>query len=389
MRRLRGHNGMIKALGAELVMIKILVVEDAHSLRTDIVEMLEYEGYAVASAENGKVALDLAQTFRPDVIVSDIMMPVMDGLKLLAALRADGATATIPLIFLTARTDRVDMRQGMELGADDFVTKPFHAVELLATVQTQVKKKQQRDQEAEARMDGLRDSIILALPHELRTPLNAILGFSELMMLDADALGTAKVLEMSAHIHTAGKRLLALIENYLLYANIELLLADPHRQQNTRSASTEKPVAALVESATRKAEKFNRADGLAIDLQPVTRLAVSETYLCKLVDELVDNAFKFSPKGSIVHLQGRMSEAGYIVRVIDQGNGITPEQVAQIGAYMQFDRRIHEQQGSGLGLVIAQRLCDLIGAGLSIESSVGQGTTISVALPVAQPAVSA
>ena len=121
-------------------MKKILVVEDAQSLRKDIVEMLGFEGFEAIGAENGLVGVDRARQVLPDLIICDIMMPGLDGYGVLEELRKDTLTSTIPFIFLTARTDRVDVRQGMELGADDFLTKPFHAAELLATVRTRLKK---------------------------------------------------------------------------------------------------------------------------------------------------------------------------------------------------------------------------------------------------------
>src|SRR5690348_3314554 len=136
-------------------MKKILVVEDAQSLRKDILEMLGFEGFHAIGAENGLIGVQRAREFLPDLVICDIMMPEMDGYGVLEELRKDATTATIPFIFLTARTDRTDMRQGMELGADDFLTKPFHAVELLATVRTRLRKREILNQIAERRMEDL------------------------------------------------------------------------------------------------------------------------------------------------------------------------------------------------------------------------------------------
>ncbi|MDZ4768996.1 MAG: response regulator [Chloroflexota bacterium] len=363
-------------------MKRILVVEDALTLRKDIVEMLEFEGFEVDSAENGKVGLERVYASRPDLIISDIMMPIMDGMRLLETLRGDSATASIPLIFLTARTDRLDIRQGMELGADDFVTKPFHAAELLATVQTQIRKQQQRAEEIERRMEDLRGNIILALPHELRTPLNAILGFSELMMSDAMTLSADRVRDMAKHIHNAGKRLYALVDNYLLYAQLELLLTDPRRVAEARLEFALHPELTIAASAYGCAAHYVRAERLQLDLQPLAQLAISEIYLKKLVDELIDNAFKFSPKDSVVAVRASAQDNFYEIQINDQGVGIGAEQAMQIGAYMQFSRRLQEQQGSGLGLIIARRLCDVYGGHMMIESDPGAGTTITVTLPM-------
>lgn len=362
-------------------MKRILVVEDAHTLRKDIVEMLQFEGFEVDSAENGKDGLDLARTFKPDLIISDIMMPVMDGMRLLEEIRGDKEIATIPLIFLTARTDRVDMRQGMELGADDFVTKPFHAAELLATVHTQLKKQHVREQEAERRLEDLRGNIIIALPHELRTPLNAVLGFSELLQLDAETLSPERISDMAQHIHKAGKRIYALIDSYLLYAHLELMLTDPRRVAEARESTTVHPDRLIMISAQEMAEQHQRGDLVTVDLEPIDELAINDVFLKKMTDELIDNAFKFSPVDSPVSVTGRNTDPFYVITVEDKGFGMSADQITQIGAYMQFSRRILEQQGTGLGLVIVRRICDLHGGEFEIESEPGVITRVTLRLP--------
>lgn len=111
---------------------KILVVEDEQSLRKDIIEMLNYEGFEVIGAENGRVGIEQAREHLPDLIICDIMMPEVDGYAVLDELRKETRTAAIPFIFLTARTDKMDRRLGMEQGADDYLTKPFGTGELMA-----------------------------------------------------------------------------------------------------------------------------------------------------------------------------------------------------------------------------------------------------------------
>lgn len=113
----------------------ILVIEDERQVRNNIQQILELSDYRVLAAENGRVGLQLAKTALSDLIICDVMMPEMDGYEVVAALRKNNATATIPFIFLTAKVDRTDLRQGMESGADDYLTKPFTAEELLKAVE--------------------------------------------------------------------------------------------------------------------------------------------------------------------------------------------------------------------------------------------------------------
>lgn len=122
--------------------MKILLIEDNQEIRENIAEILELDGFEVLTAENGKEGLDLAQDELPDLIVCDIMMPVMDGYTVLYFLSKDSKTSDIPFIFLTAKAERFDFRKGMEMGADDYITKPFEDVELINAIRSRLRKKE-------------------------------------------------------------------------------------------------------------------------------------------------------------------------------------------------------------------------------------------------------
>jgi CRP-like cAMP-binding protein/ActR/RegA family two-component response regulator len=121
---------------------KVLIIEDNTDIRENIVEILELAGYAVFDADNGKVGVDLAMKNIPDIILCDIMMPELDGYGVLYMLNKHPETAAIPFIFLTAKAERVDLRKGMEMGADDYLTKPFDDMELLNAIESRLKKKE-------------------------------------------------------------------------------------------------------------------------------------------------------------------------------------------------------------------------------------------------------
>lgn len=363
-------------------MKKILVVEDAPSLRKDILEMLGFEGFEAIGAENGVIGVQRAIEHIPDLVICDIMMPEMDGYGVLEELRKDPRTATIPFIFLTARTERVDMRQGMELGADDFLTKPFHAAELLATVRTRLRKREVINQLAERRLEDLRENIMMALPHELRTPLNVILGFSDLLMTDSQLMDAVRIAEMSRHINTSALRLYRLIENFLVYTHTEMLLTDKQHLEALQNNYAVYPKSSIEHSAIQKAQQSERASDLELTVRDVEAVGIGEDYLRKIVEELVDNAFKFSTAGTPVYIDGDIEDDTYILSVSNQGRGMTPEQIALVGAYMQFERRIHEQQGAGLGLIICKRLAEMHGGELAIESIPESETTVWVKLPL-------
>jgi CRP-like cAMP-binding protein len=141
---------------------KILLIEDNKDMRENTAEILELSEYKVLTAKNGKEGIELAQKNKPDLIICDIMMPVLDGYGVLHMLSKNTETASIPFIFLTAKAERSDLRKGMEMGADDYVTKPFDDIELLNAVESRLKKADAMKKEFSKNMDGLNEFITSA-----------------------------------------------------------------------------------------------------------------------------------------------------------------------------------------------------------------------------------
>jgi CheY-like chemotaxis protein len=278
-------------------MKKILVIDDEEWLREMVHLALNQRGYEVVEAENGAVGLKVAQRELPDLVLCDVNMDQGDGYSTLSSLRNQPATASIPFILMTGWADNAGMRHGMELGADDYLPKPFTIDGLYAAVETRLKKVQTLRQEAEKKLADLRDSISFMLPHELRTPLNGILAFGEILSADAAVLPADEVAEMGKMIHDSGKRLERLVENFLIYAQIELLGADPQKTASLPKKCTEPAGALIAKHARAQARLADRDDDLRLELAEHS-LPISEDYLGKIVDELVQNAFKFSSRGS-------------------------------------------------------------------------------------------
>ncbi|MGE5658527.1 MAG: response regulator [Actinomycetota bacterium] len=171
-------------------MVKILVIEDEAAIRSNILEILEFSNYEAIGAENGSTGIQAAQESQPDLIICDIMMPDIDGYTVLTELRQNQATAIIPFIFLTAKTDRDDFRLGMELGADDYISKPCTPTELLSAITVRLEKQaaylresssdrdraralQKRVQELQ-RLSQTREELLKRLSEDLRDPMSNI-----------------------------------------------------------------------------------------------------------------------------------------------------------------------------------------------------------------------
>jgi two-component system, sensor histidine kinase and response regulator len=364
-----------------LIVKKILVIDDEEWLREMVHLALTQKGYDVIEAANGAIGIEVARKELPDLILCDVNMEKVDGYLALSSLRNEPTTASIPFILMTGLADNAGMRHGMELGADDYLPKPFTIDALYAAVEARLKKVQAVRLEAEKKLADLRDNISLMLPHELRTPLNGILAYGEILAADAATLPAHEVAEMGQVIRDSGKRLERLIENFLIYAQIELLGTDPQKLMALRKKQTTAPAKLIEKHAREQAQAVHRPGDIALELAEVP-VPISEDYLAKIVDELVHNAFKFSQAGTKVQVSLTDAQNGITLTVTDQGRGFSTDHITKVGAYMQFDRKMQEQQGQGLGLTIAKRLTELHGGTLAIQSQRGGGTTnVIVKLP--------
>ncbi|MBD2436180.1 response regulator [Nostoc sp. FACHB-110] len=361
-------------------MTKILVIEDDISVRLNLVDLLYAENFNVITADNGYIGLQLAQTEIPDLIICDIMMPELDGYEVVKSLRQNPKTAIIPFIFLTAKSEKTDFRKGMELGADDYIVKPFSRTELLAAITCRLNKQTAIYQRTQEKLDNLRNSITLSLPHEMRTPLNGILGFSQMLMEESELLDIESIKEMAEFIHISSQRLFHLIQKFLLYAELEIIATDPKRIHELQSQITDFPTNNLINLVREKAKSYDREADVQIEFYPCI-IKIGENKISKIIEELIDNACKFSPSGTPITIKNQIVNHHFSLTVGDRGRGMTLEQIAELGAYRQFERKLHEQQGSGLGLIIAKRLAELHGGQMSIHSQPQVQTLVTVILP--------
>lgn len=360
-------------------MKRILVIDDDPAVRELIVDTIRLKGWDALPAPDGSTALQIAESEMPDLILCDIQMPRLDGYAVLQAIRANKKTAAIPFIFLSGLGEKPKIRQGMESGADDYITKPFTVQELTGAINALFQKQAAFHETAQSRLNELRESITFALPHELVTPLNTILGFSSLL-LESPEISRAELHEYASLMHQSAERLKELIEKFLVYAQVELTAKGPdaHHLPTQPPHSTRDTIAA---SASRVAGEFQRKEDLRLSLDSIPH-RISASHLDRIVRELVQNGFKFSSPRGAVEVKSSAANGTFKFEVLDHGRGFTPEQIQRVGANLQFDRRLQEQQGSGLGLTIARRLAELYGGSLKLQSTPGQQTSAIVELPL-------
>jgi signal transduction histidine kinase len=363
-------------------MSKILVIDDESWLREMIRLALEQHGCEVIEAGDSAGGVAQAREHLPDLILCDVNMDEQGaGYTMLAKLREDATTAAIPFILMTGLADAAGMRHGMDLGADDYLPKPFKVDELFATVNARLRKVQTVREEAEKKLSLLRSQISLMLPHEMRTPLNGIISNAEMLAESAASLDSKTIAEMSQEICQSGQRLERLIENFLIYAQLEIVATDPQSISRLRAAKTSAPAQLVRAAALAQAEKAGRLNNLILNLADAP-LPMAEDYFKKIVVELVQNAFRFSEAGSPVRVRLQTAADAIEFSVQDDGRGFSTEQISRVGAYMQFERKMQDEQGFGLGLAIAKKLVELHGGELTIVSNPGIGSTVAVKLPL-------
>lgn len=359
----------------------ILVIEDEPAIRNDLVTILNLSDYNTLDAPNGRLGIELAQENLPDLIISDIMMPEVDGFAVLKELQKKTETSDIPFLFLSAKSAKLDIREGMSLGADDFITKPYDIDELLEAIKVRLKKSEKIEKKYNKKIEEFRSNVQRSMPHEIRTPLNIILGMTDFLKKNYKKMSEADILEMLDNVSDSGKRLNRLFENYLFYANLELISSSLDDIKYLRTKSTELCDIFIREIVNTKVNQQNRLEDLKFELEE-GRVKVAENYLSKIIEEIIDNSLKFSEKGSTILVKTFKIKDNYHIWIKDKGRGMSPEQIKSIGAYVQFERKVYEQQGNGLGITIVQRIVELHNGKLEIESVPNEFTNIKIQLPV-------
>ncbi|NJL87976.1 MAG: ATP-binding protein [Leptolyngbyaceae cyanobacterium SM1_1_3] len=206
--------------------------------------------------------------------------------------------------------------------------------------------------------------------------------------MTAIAQDPAEVAEIADCILISAERLEKLIDKFLLHGQLSSFIGNSQKLRILQVQPCSVSEIVTLRSQ-QQAEKADRLADLDLNLPITDELLCSQFSLSKIVDELVENAFKFSVSGDRVQISCQTAQNWLVLTVVNQGRGMTPHQITDINAYRQFDRTHYEQQGLGLGLAIAQKLAELQGGTLELKSMPGIEITVTVRLPIAPPAIAA
>jgi signal transduction histidine kinase len=351
----------------------ILIVDDEPALRMGLAAKIKRQGYEVFTACDGQDGLQRARECLPDLILSDVMMPPPNGFELRRLMGEDPQLASIPFIFLTARTGVDDRVNGIRNGADDYITKPFVTEELLARVEAvlrRVRVEQERGREemreiARQDMEKLKQEVLQNFHHEMRTPLTNIIMPLELVVNKKfeDPEEQSRFIQMAL---SSVDRLESLVTDFILLTNIDYGNLNTIRQTIDIKNHILLPVEKRLSRYKEKALEFS------FETAGQGTITAPRREFIHAVVHLLDNAFKFSPVAGKVRLQVKIiSGGGAVITVENEGDAI-PAQLQEkvferFYQVSQGDNRDHE--GLGVGLFIARRIFRSVGGDVVLLDS--------------------
>jgi signal transduction histidine kinase len=362
----------------------ILVIDDEPAIRLGLIAAIKGRGHMVVAAEDGRDGLEKAREYLPDLIVSDVMMPPPDGFEMKRLMGSDPKLASIPFIFLTARTGVEDRVSGIRGGADDYLSKPFAIDELLARIDAllrRVREARERGREemrqiARQDMEKLQKEILQNFHHELRTPLTNIIMPLQLAINNKfeDPAGQSRFIQMAL---SNADRLDSLILDIILLSNIDRGDLNLVRQ----SVSVEDHILA---PALKRLERYKARElRFSHSLHDEGEIKAPRREFSQSVLHLVDNAFKFSPQNGNVSLEIHAGPNGAArIVVTDEGPGIPADQREKVfERFYQVSRGdTREYEGLGVGLRIAGAVFQSLGGSVQIMD-VKKGCVVEAALP--------
>jgi signal transduction histidine kinase len=355
---------------------RLLIVDDVPDNLFLVRTILEEEGYEIITLSNGQDALKIIETEPPDLILLDVMMPVMDGYEVTRRVRAMKDLPFIPILLITAY-DRANAVKGLDLGADEFIRKPIEADELLARVRSLLRLKHsiaERD-----RIDRQRQDFVSRLTHDLRTPLVA--ADRMLGLLQDGVLG-----EVSPEICEALKIMGRSNSNLLEMVN---KLLDVYRYEsgsktiNLQSLDLKELLDQVVQEL--KPIAISKNLELNADLEDICLVKGDRLELLRVFNNLIGNALKFTESGS-VHVSLKSDRAEAIIAIADTGTGVPLEE--QPFLFQRFSQGNHQKQGSGLGLYLSHYIVNAHDGKILVKSpnlDSRKGSTFFVHLPIIKP----
>ncbi len=346
---------------------RVLVIEDDTAIHATLTDILELNGYGVIHAENGPDGVDVARRARPDIILTDISMPGLTGFEVIQTLHADERTRAIPIIIISASVEPEKMRQGMDLGAEDFIVKPFTEDQVLQSIRARLEKK--------SLLDEL-DAFAHTVAHDLKNPIAVVSMRAQLLRTLWDTADDAKLLQQVIELDKNTTRLNSIVDELLLLAGVRRQTVQPQRVE----------MAAVVQEAFGRIENLIQQSGAQVVQPEAWPTAMGHgPWVAEVWSNYLSNAVKYGGQPPGVRLGADPVPERACIRfwVQDNGPGLTPEQQAVL--FQPFARVTETRvKGHGLGLSIVRRIAEKLGGNAGVESKPGEGSRFWFELPAAK-----
>jgi len=361
----------------------ILIVDDTRVNLQLLGKILMKVHYELAIANSGYEALDMVKEVKPDLILLDVMMPGIDGYDVCKALKSSPDTKDIPVIFLTAKSEKEDIVTGFDLGAVDYVTKPFNSAELLARVKTHLELKYARDllakqNEKLKQLNDVKNEFLGMAAHDLRNPIGSITTTLSYILEYLNSNLSEKQVKFLRNIEKAGKYMNVLLNDLLDLTAIE-------SGKLTLRLTEEDYINFLKENISLN-QMLADKKAITIDLNyedNISYINFDRDKITQVMNNLISNAIKFSHGDTRITVDIKRGEDCIITSVIDQGQGIPEKELPYI--FKEFHRSTVKatdgEKSTGLGLAITKKIVEGHGGKIGVESKVMEGSRFYFTLP--------
>lgn len=369
--------------------IHILIVDDVYENIQVLANILSKENYEINVATGGNQAVDIIPQLLPDLILLDINMPVLNGFEVCKLVKANDQTKEIPIIFVTAKTDHDSIMEGFELGAADYVTKPFDVSELIARVRVHSELKRSKEiilfqnQELAEKNQTLkdlvatRDKMYSIIAHDLKSPFNGIIGLSEILKNDIDHFEIQKIKSFIDKIYLTSKNAFLLLESLLKWTRTQT----GQINFNLDSIDLNLIIQLILRSLGSAANSKNIT--LIYDPVQISFVMADMNMIETVIRNLISNSIKFTNLGGEIQIKVTQTNVQTEIIIQDNGVGIKSEILQglfKIGI-MKSEIGTLGEVGTGLGLLICKEFIDKHKGKLEVESEFGEGTKFIVTLP--------
>ncbi|MEN8906434.1 MAG: hybrid sensor histidine kinase/response regulator [Clostridiales bacterium] len=353
----------------------VLMVDDNPNNLKILAELVSEIGYIPALSLNGIEALDYLKEEVPDLILLDIMMPLMDGYEVCKKIRVNPKFDDIPIIFITAKSGKESEISAMEIGGIDFITKPFDSsivkARIINHMELKISKEKYQDKVLELKeLNSEKDKFISILAHDMKNPLFAMTGLLEMLVKKGSTFDSKKLQTYVEKIYNSSIKLQDLLESILKWAN----LRKGRYETNYQSINIFESIFNIIELY--KISSLDKNINISCNIEKDLKIIFDQDMFNMIFRNLLNNSIKFTQNGGEIIFNGFKKNKNVILSIEDNGEGMDENTLNNI--FTLNDNKVKyspkKNKGSGLGLLIVKEILDFNDIDLNIESALGKGT---------------